>query len=83
MGQAGLYYYYHTFAKAMDALGDELFTDSAGKTHDWRRDLFDAIKRRQNADGSWRNAADRQYGEENADLATAFALLSLSYCMSK
>ncbi len=80
MGQAGLYYYYHTFAKAMDALGEESFTDSADKAHDWRRELFEAIKKRQNPDGSWRNAADRQYGEDNADLATAFALLSISYC---
>lgn len=80
MGQAGLYYYYHTFAKAMDALGEAPFMDSAGKPHDWRRELFEALKKRQNADGSWRNAADRQFGEENADLATAFGLLSLSYC---
>src|SRR5262249_14698036 len=41
MGQAGLYYYYHTFAKAFDALGDDTFPDAAGTKHDWRRDLFD------------------------------------------
>ena len=28
MGDAGLYYYYHTFAKALDALGYDEFVDS-------------------------------------------------------
>lgn len=83
MGQAGLYYYYHTFAKAMDALGEDTFADAAGAKHDWRRELFEAIKQRQRPDGSWRNDEDKQFGENNADLATAFALLSLSYCKKK
>lgn len=78
--QAGLYYYYHTFAKAMEALGDEQFTDAGGKKHEWRRELFEALKKRQNADGSWRNEGDKQFGESDPNLATAFAILSLSYC---
>jgi squalene-hopene/tetraprenyl-beta-curcumene cyclase len=80
MGQAGLYYYYHTFGKAMAALGEDTFTDAAVKRHDWRRELFEALRKRQRADGSWANEADRQFGERNPDLATAFAVLSLSYC---
>jgi len=80
MGQAGLYYYYHTFGKAMAALGGETFTDAAGKKHAWRRELFDALRQRQRADGSWSNETDRQFGERDPDLATAFALLTLSYC---
>jgi squalene-hopene/tetraprenyl-beta-curcumene cyclase len=80
MGKAGLYYYYHTFAKAMDALGEDPFVDAAGKRHDWRRELFDALRSRQRADGSWVNAGDRTFMESNPDLATAFAILSLSYC---
>jgi squalene-hopene/tetraprenyl-beta-curcumene cyclase len=80
MGQAGLYYYYHTFAKAMDALGEDRFADAKGQKHDWRRELFEALRKRQRADGSWRNDGDRVFGESNPDLATAFAVLSLSYC---
>jgi squalene-hopene/tetraprenyl-beta-curcumene cyclase len=80
MGKAGLYYYYHTFAKAMTALGDDVFVDAAGKQHNWRRELADALKARQQQDGSWRNEGDRAFGEANADLATAFALLALHYC---
>jgi squalene-hopene/tetraprenyl-beta-curcumene cyclase len=80
MGQAGLFYYYHTFGKALSAWGEERFTDATGTAHDWRRGLFEALKKRQNPDGSWVNAGDRQYGESNPELATAFALLALSYC---
>jgi len=80
MGQAGLYYYYHTFGKAMAALGEDNFTDAAGKEHAWRRELFIALQKRQRADGSWSNETDRQFGERDPDLATAFALLTLSYC---
>lgn len=78
--KAGLFYYYHTFAKAMHALGEDPFTDAAGKKHAWRTELFEALRRQQRADGSWSNQGDRVFGEGNPDLATAFALLSLRYC---
>jgi squalene-hopene/tetraprenyl-beta-curcumene cyclase len=81
-GQAGLYYYYHTFGKAMKALGEDPFVDSFGKKHDWRRELFQELQKRQRPDGSWINDQDKQFGENNADLATAFAILTLSYCRS-
>ena len=80
MGKAGLYYYYHTFAKAMDALGEDPFVDAKGVKHDWRLELFQMLQKQQQANGSWRNMGERTFGEDNADLATAFALLSLSYC---
>jgi squalene-hopene/tetraprenyl-beta-curcumene cyclase len=78
-GTAGLFYYYHTFSKAMSALGEDTFADKDGKQHDWRRDLVDALKKRQNADGGWTNA-NPAFIENNPDLATAYALLALSYC---
>jgi hypothetical protein len=78
MGTAGLYYYYHTFAKAMTALGEEEF-EAGGKKHDWKKDLFEALKKRQQDDGSFVNKGERTFGEADANLATAFALLSLSY----
>ena len=37
MEQAGLYYYYHTFGKAMEALGEDQFEDAKGVKHDWRQ----------------------------------------------
>src|SRR5205814_1427219 len=80
MKQAGLYYYYHTFGKAMDALGNDLFEDAKNVKHDWRKELFEALKKRQQEDGSWSNATDRASGEKAPELATAFAVLTLSYC---
>jgi len=79
MGDAGLYYYYHTFAKALDALGEDEFADAAGVKHDWRRELFEELARRQRPDGSWVNSNGR-WMEGDPNLATAFALLALSYC---
>jgi squalene-hopene/tetraprenyl-beta-curcumene cyclase len=81
-GQAGLYYYYHTFAKAMDALGEDPFVDAKGEKHDWRQELFDELKKKQAENGSWANK-NRQFLEDVPELATAFALLSLSYCRKK
>ena len=80
MGQAGLFYYYHTFGKAMQALGEESFEDAKGVKHDWRRELFEALSKRQREDGSFVNSGDRTFGESDPSLATAFALLTLSYC---
>ncbi len=80
MGQAGLFYYYHTFAKAMALLGEESFEDDKGIKHPWRKDLLEAIRKRQRPDGGFANAGDRAFGESDANLATAFALLALSYC---
>ncbi len=83
MKQAGLFYYYHTFAKAMHALGENEFEDSKGTKHDWRKDLFEALKKKQGEDGSFTNPGDRAFGEADPNLATAFALLALSYTEPK
>ncbi|HJZ56269.1 MAG TPA: prenyltransferase/squalene oxidase repeat-containing protein [Gemmataceae bacterium] len=81
-GQAGLYYYYHTFAKAMDALGEDPFEDAKGVKHDWRQELFDELKKKQAKDGSWANP-NGAFLENVPELATAFAILALSYCTKK
>jgi squalene-hopene/tetraprenyl-beta-curcumene cyclase len=79
LGQAGLFYYYHTFAKAMDALGEVQFEDAKGVKHDWRKELFTALQKRQRPDGGFVNKGDKAFGEADPNLATAFALLTLSY----
>ena len=82
MGTAGLYYYYHTFAKALDATGANRFEDAAGKSHDWRAELIAAIAKRQQPDGSWVNENNR-WLEGDANLVTGYALLALTYCRPK
>ena len=81
-GKAGLFYYYQTFAKAMDALGDDEFVDAKDVKHPWKKDLFDELKKQQRADGSWSNS-NSAFLEGAPELATAFAVLSLSYTKAK
>ncbi len=79
LGDSGLYYYYHTFAKALDAMKVDSLTDAKGVAHDWRSELIAELARRQQPDGSWLNENDR-WLEGDANLVTAYALLALSYC---
>lgn len=79
MGEAGLFYYYHTFAKALDALGTEQITDADGKAHNWKRELIEALAKRQQKNGSWVNT-DPRWLENDPTLVTSFCLLALSYC---
>jgi squalene-hopene/tetraprenyl-beta-curcumene cyclase len=79
MGGNGLYYYYHTFAKALDAMGEPTIVDMSGKSHDWRADLAGTLIAAQNSDGSWINKAPR-WMEGDPNLVTAYGLLCLSYC---
>lgn len=78
MGTAGLYYYYHTFAKALDAMGQEKFVDAEGVAHDWREELIAELAKRQREDGSFVNENPR-WLEGDASLVTGYALLALSY----
>lgn len=79
MGSAGLYYYYHTFAAGLHAAGVKTLTDADGVDQDWKADLVAELAKRQNEDGSWSNDNQRWF-ENDKNLATAFALMSLSYC---
>lgn len=79
MGKAGLYYYYHTFAKALAAAGVDELEDAQGVKHDWRKELVDELASRQKPDGSWVNDEPR-WLESNSSLVTGYALLALSYC---
>jgi squalene-hopene/tetraprenyl-beta-curcumene cyclase len=78
-GSAGLYYYYNTFGSALDAANLDAVVDAEGKSHDWRADLTAELAKQQNDDGSWANA-NRQWFENDKNLATSFALLALAHC---
>ena len=72
----GLYYYYMTLARAMDAWGSTHITTPDGEQHDWANDLIDQLAARQRDDGSWVNHADR-WMESDPNLVTAYALIAL------
>lgn len=80
MGAAGLYYYYHTFAKALSAAEIDILDDAEGNPHVWRDELVETLDKLQQPDGSWLNTANERWMEGNRNLVTAYALLSLYYC---
>ena len=47
LGDAGLFYYYLTFAKTLDALGLDEVEDAKGVKHEWRSELTEELARRQ------------------------------------
>ena len=79
MGQQGLFYYYHTMAKALNAYGSESFVDADGDKHDWRSELLTKLDSLQTENGSWVNPNTR-WMEGDPNLVTAYALLTLAEC---
>jgi len=71
----GLYYYYYTFAHALDAYDQPVITDAAGRPHDWRRELTDKLASVQKADGSF--VGEKRWMEDNPVLTTAYVVLAL------
>jgi squalene-hopene/tetraprenyl-beta-curcumene cyclase len=68
----GLFYYYFTAAKALSLSGlDEI----GGR--DWRKDLTQALVKRQRKDGSWINEKAQRWEEADPVIATAYAAIAL------
>jgi len=78
----GLFYYYHVFARAMFAWGEEIVPDEGGRPRSWRSELSRKLIGLQRSDGSWINEADRWY-EGNPHLVTAYAVLALQTALAK
>ncbi len=78
----GLFYYYNTLAKALDALEVQDIKDSKGVIHNWRNELALILAKKQSPDGSWNNPQDR-WMEGDPNLVTGFALMALSYAKPK
>lgn len=79
MGAAGLFYYYHTFAKALDAAGLDTLADASGTEHDWQLELFNQLAKEQSDNGSWVNDEKPRWMEGDRSLVTGYALLALAY----
>ena len=73
----GLFYYYHVFAKALRAWGQDVIPDKRGVKHNWRQELIDVLADIQAGDGSWVNADEERWFEGNPVLATCYAVLAL------
>jgi squalene-hopene/tetraprenyl-beta-curcumene cyclase len=78
MGTAGLFYYYHTFAKALDTVGDDALVDASGTSHPWRTELLTELLKHQKPDGSWTNENAR-WMEGDPNLVSGYVLLTMAY----
>ena len=80
VGQQGLYYYFVTFARALDAWGDETIEvvreGDMVEPRDWANDLIDRLAELQGEDGSFTNVHDR-WMEGDPVLVTAYAVIAL------
>jgi squalene-hopene/tetraprenyl-beta-curcumene cyclase len=81
-GHWGLYYYYHTMAKCLDVLGEDVFVDAKNVKHDWRKDITQALAKRQRSDGSWVNDS-AHWMEGNPLLVSGYALMTLAHTKPK
>jgi len=82
MGQQGLFYYYHTMAKALTAYGANSLQTPNGQTVKWREQLALRLINLQRADGSWANENGRWF-EKDPALVTAYALIALNMVHAK
>jgi squalene-hopene/tetraprenyl-beta-curcumene cyclase len=82
MGAQGIFYYFHTVAKALTVYGDDTFTDAAGKVHDWRYELLKKFVTLQKADGFWQNENNRWW-ENDPVLCTAYSLIAIEILQAR
>ena len=77
MDQQGLYYYFHTMAKALSVYGDEFIVTADGSKINWRKKLAEKLVEKQKGDGFWINDSGRWW-ENDPVLVSAYALISLN-----
>jgi squalene-hopene/tetraprenyl-beta-curcumene cyclase len=78
MGAQGLFYYFHTMAKALTAAGLHQLDTRDGKV-DWKTQLATRLFDLQQADGSWTNTDSNRWMENDTSLVTSYALLALAH----
>lgn len=79
MQAQGLYYYYHTMAKALALLGAPTLRTASGRQVDWRQELALKLMAGQRPDGSWLNEQSNRWMEGESELVTCYALLALQH----
>ena len=77
----GLFYYYFTMAKALDASGLDTITTPDGKKHVWRAELLRKLLELSFTEGFWSNQKSTRWMEEFPVLATSYALVAMDSCL--
>ncbi len=76
LGAQGLFYYYHTMAKALSSYGEKSMVMPSGRKINWRRELAIKLLNLQQGEGFWVNAHGRWW-ERDPVLVTAYAIITL------
>jgi len=79
-GTDALYYYYMTFAKCLDAYGEEALIDNNGKAHFWRKELIEKLLSLQHEEGYWVNQNAR-FWENIKELLTAYSIVGMKFAL--
>jgi squalene-hopene/tetraprenyl-beta-curcumene cyclase len=82
MGPQGLFYYFHTMAKALNLVGQDAVVLKDGRKVNWRDALALKLIDLQQKDGSWLNSNNRWW-EKDPALVTSYALISLEIIKRK
>ncbi len=82
LGQQGLFYYYHTMAKALTLYGADEFATKDGQSILWRKQLALKLINLQTPAGTWANGNGRWF-EKDPVLVTAYALITLGMIQKK
>ena len=82
MGPQGLFYYFHTMAKALNLVGQDAVMLKDGRKVNWRDALALKLINLQQKDGSWVNANNRWW-EKDPALVTSYGLISLEIIKRK
>jgi squalene-hopene/tetraprenyl-beta-curcumene cyclase len=73
--QHGLYYYYHTLARALNEYDQPVIETADGKRIDWRVAFVEQLEKLQKPDGSF--VGDARWMEANPVLVTSYVVLAL------
>lgn len=76
MGQQGLFYYYHTMAKALSSAGVDELQAPDGSVN-WREKLALRMLNLQQTDGSWANENNRWW-EKDPALVTSYGIITMA-----
>jgi len=82
MGPQGLFYYYHTMAKALTVYGADTLETKEGHRINWREQLALRLINLQHSDGSWSNENGRWF-EKDPALVTAYSIIALEMIHNK
>ncbi|MBK1876471.1 prenyltransferase/squalene oxidase repeat-containing protein [Pelagicoccus mobilis] len=82
MGLEGLYYYYYTMAKALDAYGADYLHTEDGQKIDWRKELAETLLSKQRGLGFWQNDNSR-WMESDPYIVSAYTILALEILYPK